>query len=273
MRTVPAIRIVLAALAAVLLAAVAPPPPQALYQSMYVVSGKAPERRTVGFQEALRRLMVKVSGDRRLANDPTVAKMIEHAADYVVDFSYLDLKQGIKLSDEQGSYDRPHYLTITFDQTKIDAALAEMGRKPWTGPRPTYTIFLGVHRDPKSYIVDGDDPRDELMRVSAGNASLLYSMPIVFPPKGTLPPTLSTFDQAKSASPADLEAAAKAAGGDAALVGTLDWSDTDHGWIADWTIEKDGKPVHWQKKGISFDDAFRDGLSGAALALSGSGTP
>ena len=27
------------------------------------------------------------------------------------------------------------------------------------------------------------------------------------------------------------------------------------------------------KKGISFDDAFRDGLSGAALTLSGSGTP
>ena len=273
MHATPNMRMVLAALCAFLLIAVAPPPPQTLYQSMYVVSGKAPERRPVGFREALRRLMVKVSGDRRLADDPTVAKMIEHAEDYVVDFSYLDLKQGIKLSDEQGSYDRPHYLTVTFDQKKIDAALAEMGRKPWVGPRPKFTVFLGVHRDPKSYIVDADDPRDELMRMSAGNASLLYSMPIVFPPKAALPTTFSTFDQAKSASPADLEAAAKAAGGDAAIVGTLDWSDADHGWIADWTIEKDGKPVHWQKRGISFDDAFRDGLSGAALALSGSGTP
>ncbi|MEO8667777.1 MAG: DUF2066 domain-containing protein [Bauldia sp.] len=273
MRAVRTLRLAVTALAAVLLLGVAPPPAQTLYQSMFVVSGKSPERRVVGFEEALRRLMVKISGDRRLADDPAVESMIQHAGDYVVDFSYLDLKQGIKLSDEQGSYDRPHYLTVTFDQEKIDAALAGLGRKPWTGARPKLVIFLGVHRDPRSYVVDGDDARDEAMRQSAGNASLLYSMPIVFPPKATLPPAFSTFDQAKSADPADLEAAAKAAGGDAALVGTLDWSDADLGWIADWTIAYRGKPVHWRKKGISFDDAFCDGLSGAALTLSGSGTP
>jgi hypothetical protein len=266
-------RVAIAVAVFVSLAGVTQPPPQTLYQSMYVVSGKSPERRPVGFREALRRLMVKVSGDRRLADDPAVAKMIEHAEDYVVDFSYLDLKQGIKLSDEQGSYDRPHYLTVTFDQKKIDAALAAIGRKPWIGPRPKFTVFLAVRHDPKSYIVDADDPRDDLMRESAGNASLLYSMPIVFPHKDALPSNFSTFDAAKLARPTDLEAAAKAAGGDAAIVGTLDWSDADHGWIADWTIEKDGKPVHWQKRGISFDDAFRDGLSGAALVLSGSGDP
>jgi hypothetical protein len=259
------------ALAALLLA-VAPPPPQTLYQSMYVVSGKAPERRVVGFQEALRRLVVKLSGDYRLADNPTVAKMIEHAADYVVDFSYLDLKQGIKLSDEQGSYDRPHYLTVTFDQARIDKALKGLHRKVWA-TRPTLVIFLGVHREPKSYVVNADDARDELMRESAANASLLYSVPIVFPPEAAVAASLPTFGAALRANPADLDTAAKAAGGDAAIVGTLDWSDADHGWIADWTITKDGKPVHWQKKGISFDDAFREGLSGAALALSGNGTP
>jgi hypothetical protein len=240
---------------------------------MYVVSGKSPERRVVGFQEALRRLMVKISGDRRLADDPAVAGMIAHAADYVVGFSYLDLKQGIKLSDEQGSYDRPHYLPVTFDQAKIDAALAELGRKPWIGPRPKLVIFLGVHRDPQSYVVDNDDPRDQLMRESAGNASLLYSMPIAFPPKAALPAAFSSFDRAKTADPADLEAAAKASGGDEALVGTLDWSDPDLGWVADWTITYQGKPVRWERRGISFDDAFRDGLSGAAMVLSGNGRP
>ncbi len=259
------------ALAALLLA-VAPPPPQTLYQSMYVVSGKSPERRVVGFQEALRRLMVKLSGDRSLANNPTVEKMIAHAGDYVVDFSYLDLKQGIKLSDEQGSYDRPHYLTVTFDQAKIDKALKGLRRKPWA-TRPKLVIFLGVHRDQKSYVVNADDERDAAMRESAGNASLLYSMPIAFPPEAAVTASLPTFAAALRANPADLDAVAQTSGGDAALVGTLDWSDADHGWIADWTVSKNGKPVHWQKKGISFDDAFRDGLSGAALTLSGSGMP
>jgi hypothetical protein len=255
-----------------LLLAVSKPPEQTLYQSMYVVSGKSPERRTVGFEEALRRLMVKISGDRRLADDPVVARMIAHAADYVVDFSYRDLKEGIKLSDEQGSYDRPHYLTVTFDKAKIDAALKELGRKPWVGPRPKLAVFLAVRRGAKSYLADSDDPRDELMRQSAANASLLYSMPIVFPPKSALP-ALSSLEAVKAADPAELEAAAKASGADEALVGTLDWSDADLGWVADWTVTYQGTPVHWQKRGISFDDAFRDGLSGAAMILSGNGAP
>ena len=138
---------------------------------MYVVSGKA-RSRVVGFQEALRRLMVRyratgvwLRSDRR--QDDRTRRGLRRR---------LQLprpEQGIKLSDEQGSYDRPHYLTVTFDQKKIDAALAGMGENRGSA-RAQVAVFLGVHRDPKSYIVDADDPRDELMRVSAGNASLLY---------------------------------------------------------------------------------------------------
>lgn len=257
---------------ALLLLAVAQPPPQTLYQSMYVVSGTDAARRQIGFEEALRRLMVKVSGDRRLADDPMVADMVGHAADYVVDFSYLDLKIGIPIHDEQGSYDRPHYLTVTFDAARIDAALAALGRKPWLA-RPRLVIFLGVRREPKAYVVDGDEDRDDAMRQSAANASLLYDVPVKFPGKIFLPPAFSTFDAVKAADPAGLDAAAKAAGGDRALVGTLDWSDAEHGWIADWAIAHDGKAARWQRRGISFDDAFRDGLSGAAQILSGNGQP
>jgi hypothetical protein len=272
MRRASLIRRLLPPALALLLLAVAPPPAQTLYQSMYVVSGTDVSRRQIGFQEALRRLMVKVSGDRRLASDPVVADMIGHAEDYVVDFSYLDLKTGIPIHDEQGSYDRPHYLTVTYDQAKIDAALAALGRKPWV-TRPRLVIFLAVRRPPRSYVVNGDDDRDDAMRQSAANASLLYDVPIAFPAAAALPASFATFDEAAAASPADLDAAAKTAGGDKALIGTLDWSDSEHGWISDWTIADGGKAVHWQRRGISFDDAFRDALSGAAEVLSGNGRP
>ncbi|HVY20530.1 MAG TPA: DUF2066 domain-containing protein [Bauldia sp.] len=255
-------RLILVVIAAALLTGVRQPPPQTLYQSMYVVSGKAPERRPVGFQEALRRLMVKVSGDRRLATDPVVEAMIARAADYVVDFSYLDLKEGIKLSDEQGSYDRPHYLTVTFDKAKIDAALAELHRKVWAD-RPNLVVYLAVDKQPKpAFVPDATNPRDDAMRISLGNASLLYSVPATFP----------SPDAAAKFNPADASTAA-AGTGELPLTGTLNWSDADLGWVADWTVVHDGKPVHWQIRGISFDDAFREGLSGAALVLSGNGTP
>jgi hypothetical protein len=255
-------RISLIVLAAALLAGVTKPPPQTLYQSMFVVSGKAPERRVAGFEGALRRLMVKITGDRSVAGDPLVDAMVAHAGDYVVDFSYLDLKEGIKLSDEQGSYDRPHYLTVTFDKAKIDAALTELHRKVWAD-RPNLVVYMTVHRDPKpEFVPDASNDRDQAMRESLANASLLYSVPAAFPS----PEAAAKFNPANPAT-------AAAGSGELPLTGTLNWSDADLGWVADWTVVKDGKPVHWQKRGISFDDAFREGLSGAALVLSGNGTP
>jgi hypothetical protein len=255
-------RILFIVVAAALLTGVRQPPPQTLYQSMFVVSGKAPERRVAGFEGALRRLMVKVTGDRTVANDPIVDAMVAHAGDYVVDFSYLDLKEGIKLSDEQGSYDRPHYLTVTFDKTKINAALAELHRKVWAD-RPNLVVYMAVHHDPQpTFVPDATSPRDDAMRVSLGNASLLYSVPAAFPPP----------DAAAKFNPADPNTATAAAG-ELPITGTLTWSDADLGWVADWSIMKGGNAVHWQKRGISFDDAFREGLSGAALVLSGNGTP
>jgi hypothetical protein len=53
-------------------------------------------------------VLVKVSGDPRLKDDPRVAELAAHADRLVVSFDYADLMAGIKKKDDQGSYDRPH---------------------------------------------------------------------------------------------------------------------------------------------------------------------
>ena len=70
-----------------------------------------------------------------------------------------------------------------------------------------------------------------------------------------------------------LDAAAKSAGGDQALVGRLLWSDQARGWLAEWRLASEGKLYRWQVRGVSFDDAFRNGMRGAAQILSGYGRP
>ena len=57
------------------------------------------------------------------------------------------------------------------------------------------------------------------------------------------------------------------------LAGRLTWSDADHGWVADWALEEGGTVHRWSVRGVSFDDAFRTALRGAARILSGSGEP
>jgi len=62
-------------------------------------------------------------------------------------------------------------------------------------------------------------------------------------------------------------------GGDQALAGTLIWSDAARGWIAEWRLDFEGKPYRWRISGVSFDEAFRNALRGAAQVLSGNGEP
>ena len=62
-------------------------------------------------------------------------------------------------------------------------------------------------------------------------------------------------------------------GGAVALSGNLVWSDKALGWIADWHLGVEGKIYRWQIRGVSFDDAFRNALYGAAQVLSGNGAP
>src|SRR5262245_64027236 len=52
-------------------------------------------------------------------------------------------------------------------------------------------------------------------------------------------------------------AAARALGGDAALVGSLAWSDAAMGWIGEWRLDAGGRSHGWRISGVTFDDAFR----------------
>src|SRR5260370_2421550 len=90
-------------------------------------------------------VLVKVSGDPRLKDDPRVVELAAHADQFVGSFDYVDMMAGIPKKDDQGSYDRPHRLTVHFDPAKIDETLAELGEIPWRGARPVVGPVLLVH--------------------------------------------------------------------------------------------------------------------------------
>ena len=113
----------------------AEPAPE-LYQSHAIVTGTDMRGRPVGFAACLTDVLVKVSGDPKLADDPRVAELAQHADRLVAGFQYRDLYSGIPKHDEQGTRDRPYTLVVAFDPAKIDAVLADLGDQPWTVERP-----------------------------------------------------------------------------------------------------------------------------------------
>ena len=245
-----------------------------LYRARAIVTGKAEKNRQLGFRDCLDKVLVRVSGDRRLLARAELAALRDKAGELIELFDYRDRLAGVPIHDEQGSYDRPHDLTCHFDRTRLDAVLADLGSRPWLAVRPTVVPLLGVKRGEKRFVLTADGGEGLFMDVSFAAAAELLAMKIALPDKAAIVAAGLEGVDPLHADPAMLDLlVAKVAVGDVPLLGRLTWSDADFGWVADWRIVFEGKTYDWQVRGVSFDDAFRVAMRGAAQVLSGNGQP
>jgi hypothetical protein len=243
-----------------------------LYRAQAFVTGEEKPERTAGFGEGLKEVLVKLSGDPDLAGDPAVAAMSADAALYVRAYSYRDLMAGIPIHDEQGTRQRPFELTIDFDPAKVDAALNSLGRKVWMVARPRVAVFASVAYGASSYALTRDGQRGRDQREALASAARRFGMPIVLPTDPAISPT-GLGSASLPADAAQLAASAKALGGDVGLAGALVWNPDALTWTARWTLVSAGRSYRWQVSGVSFDEAFRSAIGGAAQILSGHGSP
>lgn len=244
-----------------------------LYVARAIVTGKDERDRGRGFAECLKDVLVKVSGDPRLADEPQVAAMAGSAGTFVADFDYRDRLEGIPIHDEQGSRDRPYDLTVRFEPAKIDAALRSLGREPWTAPRPRLVAFIGVIYETRAFVLASDGERGIDQREALADVAWELGMPVALPEQATLTKADLAVKSLASADLQSLDTTAEEAGGDLALVGSIVWSKAALGWVAEWRLMANGKTYRWRISGVSFDDAFRNAVGGTAQILSGHGQP
>lgn len=238
-----------------------------LYQANAIVTGTDMRQRPWGFAQCLREVLVKVSGNPALRHDPRVDKLAEHADKFVTFFDYVDLMAGQPKKDDQGTYDRPHRLTVRFDPGRIDKALADLGEHPWRGERPTVIPIVLVHGwKPPAYLLDLENPvatdqRDSFAN-AAGEFGIKYRIPTEtelaawgvktegFPePKAKLPPSYVV------------------------VTGTLAWDEKLPGWTGAWRMRWEGIDHAWHINGVTFDAAYRDAIRGVMLLASGHRPP
>ena len=244
-----------------------------LYRAQTIVTGQGEANRLSGFAACLEDVLIKVSAAGKLAGDPHLAAAKADAQGYVKAFSYHDQMSGTPTRDEQGTRDRPYDLTVDFDQRKIDGLLATLGLKPWLSHRPVLAVFVAMEQGARQYIVTSDMRQSDLQRDSLLAAADKRGMPIVLPTSAVLVKSAITAAPLPTLSAAALASATADQGGEIALVGHLVWSDQDLGWATEWRMEWQGKPHRWQLRGVTFDEAFRRGIGGAAQLLSGNGEP
>jgi uncharacterized protein len=244
-----------------------------LYRAQTIVTGQAEPNRSIGFAACLEDVLIKVSGALQLVGDPRLAPYKSRAADFVSAFHYHDQMSGTPTRDEQGTRDRPYDLIVDFDAAKIDDLLTSLGLKPWLSQRPVLAVFVEMEQGTKKYIVTADARQSDLQRDSLFAAAAKRGVSIVLPDVAAL--TTAKIDGAElTAMPSTaLALVAAGQGAQATLVGHLVWVDAELGWATEWRMDWGNRPHQWQARGITFDEAFRRGLGGAAEIMSGNGEP
>jgi uncharacterized protein len=147
-----------------------------IYTTRAVVTGKDERNRPLGFKLCFEDVLIKASGDASIVSGKRFGRLAANAAQYVSAFSYRDRLEGKPVHDEQGTYDRPHFLTCRFDPQKIDSVLKTLGRKPWLGHRPRLVMLVAVHGRKNSGILSSDGIFDPDMREALANAAQRYGL-------------------------------------------------------------------------------------------------
>ncbi len=220
------------------------------YEARTIVTGTDLRSRPAGLAACLADVLVKVSGDPTILDDPRLPALAAQAADYATGFDYWDRMSGIPHHDEQGSSDRPYNLTVRFSPQRVDDALRRLGRTPWHGPRPTLLLRVHVVGAHGEFDITTREPRADGMRAALADAGAKYGM------------AWRTASDPAASPP-----------GPVPLTGKLVLSQAALGWVATWHLDWQGAGHDWGVRGVNFDAAFRDGVRGALQVLSGHGAP
>lgn len=242
-----------------------------LYRAKVTVTGQGEANRMLGFAACLEDVLIKVSGAQKLAGDRRLGAYKLNAKSFVASFSYRDQFFGKPIRDEQGTRDRPYDLTVDFEEGKIDDILKKLGLKPWLSRRPVLAVFVAMEQGPRKYVVTLDGAQSDLQRDALLAAAEKRGMLIVLPVAAALAKSNITSDTLGTTPLAALAPVAAEQDAEAVLTGRLVWDDRQLGWATQWQIDWAGRTHRWQLRGVTFDEAFRRGIGGAAQVLSGNG--
>ncbi|WP_084030888.1 DUF2066 domain-containing protein [Bradyrhizobium paxllaeri] len=240
-----------------------------LYRTKVTVTGQGEANRIAGFATCLEDVLIKVSGAQKLAGDRRLAAYKSKAKDFVTTFSYRDQFLGKPIRDEQGTRDRPYDLTVDFEESKIDEILRKLGLKPWLSHRPVLAVFVAMEQGPRKFVVTIDGTQSDLQRDALLAAADKRGMLIVLPGAAALAKSNITGETLGKTPLSALAPVAAEQDAEAVLTGRLVWDDRQLGWATQWQIDWAGRTHRWQVSGVTFDEAFRRGIGGAAQVLSG----
>jgi uncharacterized protein len=224
-----------------------------LYQATAPVADRSEAAQSAAFQEAMKMVLVRVTGRRTADEDPAFAPLITSARRYVQQYRAAP----------------DNKLWVAFDGSAIERWLTQNGQPLWGHERPTTFVWLSVPSGPQSGTVVSAEDGSEL-KAAVDAAAAARGVPLQWPSAADLQRNHLDYSALSSASAGSLADLAHRLGAEGTLIGRAAISDPTAG--IRWTFL-------FQDRSGEFSGGAADGVNRAAdsyagiFAVSGSSVP
>jgi len=199
-----------------------------LYSEVVAVEGRDYEARLAAYPLALARVLVRVTGRRDIATEPSLESVLSDANALVLRYQFLD----------DGS------LEVSFDGPAIERLMGRMGFPVWGRERPRTLIWLAMDNSAGARTLVGGEQATEAVRFLQGLA-LERGIPIMFPLLDTDDMAAVRFADVWGGFDDKVMAASRRYGADSVLIGRASRVQ-DGSWVARWTLHFGGQVYGFQ---------------------------
>ena len=225
----------------------------ALYEAEVAWSGRDAEAREAAFRQALRQVLVKVTGLRHLADMTQTDPIVENPQGLVQQYQI----RTVEVRSGDATVREPS-LWVRFDEAAVDRVVRDAGIPVWSRTRPSVLVWLAAWSDGSLRMVgsEGIGRLAEILRRGARSRGV----PLVLP-------LFDLEDQARAGPPdlwIDAEERVRTASEryrpGAMLIGRI---DRDVLWAARWSLLLPGAVERWEGAGDALDLLVDEGLQEA----------
>jgi hypothetical protein len=173
-----------------------------MYQATAPVADRSEAAQTAAFQNAMKTVLIRVTGRRNADEDPALSSLVSNARRYV--------QQYRAAPDSQ--------LWVSFDGPAIERWLTQNGQPLWGHERPTTLVLLGVQSGAQSGSVLTTDDTSEL-KLAIDAAAVARGLPLVWPSGAELQKFHIDYSAVSTGSAATFAEIGRRMGSDGLLIG------------------------------------------------------
>lgn len=203
-----------------------------LYQAQLPVAAQTEDLKAQAIKDGLLQVLIKLSGDPQIENNPIIKPNLQRADYYVQEISY----SATTTSSSE------YTIQIRYDAEDVKRLLKKAGMAFWGETRPLILVWLAVsNKESATEIIGNENPGD--IYTAINEQSKKYGLPLIFPVMDVNDVSQVSTDDVVNMTLPVLREAGRRYTPDAMLIGRM--TQTEQGFSGDWRLVADGTKWNW----------------------------